>query len=296
MMLLACLWSMSIIAACSGAASPFWLPVNTDKAERSRAQPPDSNRHSSLEAGNEVGASPKDHLNRGEAEENANSVRQALKRQQYPEEAEDEVHYGHHHVEVIPEHRQASLRTSPQACDCPDALDKGTLIAIVAALAFLGFFSSSILLVVAICILRRAKKQRKKEKEEKLHSPHRRRHPPVPPPRPEHTVKGQGYEQLHPASRHAPQGVYLHASDLHPGPRIHHEKRYQNVSGSFHGSKSTPENEYIAPCWESTFSTPPLESKYANVEELDHKSPDEGSPGAVESPKRREAHLYEEVE
>lgn len=43
---------------------------------------------------------------------------------------------------------------------CPEVLAKGTLAVIVAALAFLGFFSTSVLLVVAVCILRMVDKQR----------------------------------------------------------------------------------------------------------------------------------------
>ncbi|KAJ7308079.1 hypothetical protein JRQ81_008584 [Phrynocephalus forsythii] len=287
-MLLAYLFSISVVASCA---------AETNRAERSRAHPPDFNLLASSREGNdEPGASPEDdRLNEGVAEENENVVRRALRR--YPEEAEHRD-FGHlHHVDV--DHRQASLQSSSSDCDCPEVLTKGTLVTIVATLAFLGLFCSAIILGIAICILRLVAKQRKKEKDEKLHSSHRRSRPPVPPPRPEHTympVKGQRYERLHTASQHATQGAYLRPSELHPGPRIHQEKHYQNVSRSPQGSKSTPENEYIPPHQVPTYSTAPLESKYVNMEEMQSKSQYEGSPGAVASPKRREAHLYEEVE
>ncbi|KAH0615647.1 hypothetical protein JD844_005108 [Phrynosoma platyrhinos] len=161
---------------------------------------------------------PLNSSNEGETEDNNNIVRRAVRRraqvanspaqlscgcrpsrgapnsqnsdycQQYPEESE--------HVDIG--HRQASIRVSPVECSCSGVLGKGTLVAIVAALAFLGFFSTSILLVVAICILRLVEKQKKKEKEEKPARSSRRRLPPVP---------------------RAARGIYLSASELNPGPR-----------------------------------------------------------------------------
>ncbi|XP_042334433.1 uncharacterized protein LOC121936330 [Sceloporus undulatus] len=212
---------------------------------------------------------------------------------QYPEDSED-IGIGH---------RQASIRVSPVECNCPEVLAKGTLVAIVAALAFLSFFSITILLVVAICILRLVEKQKKKEKEEKpARSSHRRLVPPVPPPRPEHTYMTvqplHGYERLHPASPRAARGIYLSASELHPGPRVHREKGYQSASVTPPGAKSTRENEYIGPDPAPSLSTPPLDKSYTSADKTGSQT------GSIQdtvrspllSPKGRDNHIYEEVE
>ncbi|KAL8174255.1 UNVERIFIED_CONTAM: hypothetical protein K2H54_041004 [Gekko kuhli] len=64
-------------------------------------------------------------------------------------------------------HRQTLLPTSETTCICPEVLSKGTLVAIIGSLAFLGFFSTMVLLLVAVIILRLMDKQWKKEKKER---------------------------------------------------------------------------------------------------------------------------------
>nr|XP_034958296.1 uncharacterized protein LOC118078511 [Zootoca vivipara]XP_034958297.1 uncharacterized protein LOC118078511 [Zootoca vivipara] len=68
----------------------------------------------------------------------------------------------------------------PEECDCPETLAKGTMVAIVSVLAFLGFFSTSVLLVVAICLLRMVDRQRKSGKDANGASIAKRPLPPLP--------------------------------------------------------------------------------------------------------------------
>ncbi|XP_025021712.1 uncharacterized protein LOC103063802 isoform X2 [Python bivittatus] len=188
-------------------------------------------------------------------------VRRAVRK--YPEDAEEHREVGH---------RQISIPVGRAEANCPEVLARGTLAAIVAALAFLGFFSTSVLLVVAVCVLRLVDKQRKTGKEGKTgYSPPRRSLPPIPPPRPERTymtVKPHGYERRQPATPCATEGAYLSADELNPGPRTVLNRHHQNMNVSPR-PKSAPEGEYVSPEKLQPCSILPLAKKCVTVEESD---------------------------
>lgn len=164
-------------------------------------------------------------------EEAVKVARRAVR--QFPEESQG----------VVPDHPLEPVPITRLSCDCPEVLTKGTLAAIVAALAFLGFFSTSVLLVVSIWILRLLGKQKKSESSDSS-----RPRPPPPLPRPEHTF-GHGrrntrpYETLHPA--------HLFRKDPYGNNRMSPEAKY------------TPENEYVGP---SPLPFNPPEGIYARIQ------------------------------
>ncbi|XP_013913040.1 PREDICTED: uncharacterized protein LOC106541971 [Thamnophis sirtalis] len=241
-----------------------------------------------------ITASPKDALKEEEEEEEEDKgfreqiVRRAVRK--YPEDAEK-------HVEAS--HRQISIPTDKAEGSCPEVLAKGTLAVIVAALAFLGFFSTSVLLVVAVCILRIMDKQRKTGKEGKNGYPSSRRTlPPIPPPRPERTymaMKPQGSDRLHPATPNTTEDAYLSVSELNPGPRTRQKLHYQNVSASS-PPKAPIEKEYMTPDKVQPFSSPPSVKKYVTVEEPGPTPVTGGSPEIGTTPPGHDNHIYEQVE
>ncbi|XP_034292171.1 uncharacterized protein LOC117676649 isoform X3 [Pantherophis guttatus] len=197
-------------------------------------------------------------------------VRRAVRK--YPEDAGDHVEAGH---------RQISIPMGRAEGSCPEVLAKGTLAVIVAALAFLGFFSTSVLLVVAVCVLRVVHKQRKTGKEGKTNYPSSRRLlPPIPPPRPERTymsMKPHGSDRLRPATPHTTEDAYLSVNELNPGPRTHQNHHYQSLSAS-----SPPKT--------------PMEREYIIPEKVQPFSRTGGSPEIGMTPQGRDNHIYEEVE
>ncbi|XP_034292167.1 uncharacterized protein LOC117676649 isoform X1 [Pantherophis guttatus] len=215
-------------------------------------------------------------------------VRRAVRK--YPEDAGDHVEAGH---------RQISIPMGRAEGSCPEVLAKGTLAVIVAALAFLGFFSTSVLLVVAVCVLRVVHKQRKTGKEGKTNYPSSRRLlPPIPPPRPERTymsMKPHGSDRLRPATPHTTEDAYLSVNELNPGPRTHQNHHYQSLSASS-PPKTPMEREYIIPEKVQPFSSPPSAKKYVNVEESEPTAVTGGSPEIGMTPQGRDNHIYEEVE
>nr|XP_060613258.1 uncharacterized protein LOC132763621 [Anolis sagrei ordinatus] len=257
--------------------------------------------------------------NESNAEGHVDIVRRAVRK--YPEDS------GRNHIG----HRHASFEVPIQdECHCPPTMSESTVVALVAALAFLAFLPTVLLLAAVIWFLCWVvKANKKKEKEEKSgHMLHpKRRAPPVPPPRPENTYRPSrrtyGYEQIHPASPRDTQGVYLSASELNPGPRTHREMTYQNLKPAESRSprettyqnmkpvepKTGPETGYISPDRVLPLSTPPLEKRYVNPESLekkymniDHSHPTSlsgSAPGTTMSPtlspRGRENHIYEEI-
>ncbi|KAG8141894.1 hypothetical protein E2320_006546 [Naja naja] len=215
-MQLACLFIVSVLSLAS---------LTMSRVEASRAHP--ANFHPKHKK--KTVASLNDDWKEGEEEEEEKGegfreriVRRAVRK--YPEDAGDHVEAGH---------RQISIPMGRAEGSCPEVLAKGTLAVVVAALAFLGFFSTSVLLVVAVCILRMVDKQRKIGKEGKSgYPPSRRTLPPMP---------------------HAPEDGYLSVSELNPGPRTRQKLQYQNVSESS-PPKTPVERERIIPEGAQPFS------------------------------------------
>ncbi|XP_026542321.1 uncharacterized protein LOC113424705 isoform X1 [Notechis scutatus] len=243
------------------------------RVEASRAYP--ANFHPKHKK--KIVASLNDDWKEGEEEEKENEegfsqriVRRAVRK--YPEDAGDHVEAGH---------RQISIPMGRAEGSCPEVLSKGTLAVIVAALAFLGFFSTSVLLVVAVCVLRMVDKQRKTGKEGKIgYPPSRRTLPPIPPPRPDHTymtMRTPGPDRLRPATPHTPEDGYLSVNELNPGPRTRQKLHYQNVSASS-PPKTPMEREYIIPEAAQPFSRT-------------GRSPEIGM-----TPQGHDNHIYDEVE
>ncbi|XP_053138681.1 proline-rich protein 36-like isoform X2 [Hemicordylus capensis] len=198
-------------------------------------------------------------------------VRRAVRR--YPEESQL----------VLPGNRQVSIPLARTVCECPEVLSKGTLGAIVAALAFLGFFSTSMLLVVIIWVMRMAEKQKKTPNSHAT-----RPLPPVPPPRPEHTYlvpkrSSRVYATVHPGPP-AAEGEYLNANEINPGPRLYQPKRYGNVDQTPPELRTTPDDDYVCPI----MASPPRGSPPRGSPSLSSPlrgSPPRGSPPR-ESPPR----------
>ncbi|XP_070614533.1 uncharacterized protein [Erythrolamprus reginae] len=215
-------------------------------------------------------------------------VRRAVRK--YPEDAADHGGAGHRQISVPMGRAEGG--------SCPEVLAKGTLAVIVAALAFLGFFSTSVLLVVAVYILRVVNKQRKTGKEGRPSYPSPRR-PPIPPPRPERTyitMKPPGSDHLQPAATpRTAEDTYLSVNELNPGPRTRQKPPYQSVSAST-PPKTPMEREYLVPEKVQPFSSPPSAKKYLNVEEAGPTPVTGGSPETGMTPQGRDNHIYEEVE
>ncbi|XP_053138682.1 uncharacterized protein LOC128339123 isoform X3 [Hemicordylus capensis] len=226
-------------------------------------------------------------------------VRRAVRR--YPEESQL----------VLPGNRQVSIPLARTVCECPEVLSKGTLGAIVAALAFLGFFSTSMLLVVIIWVMRMAEKQKKTPNSHAT-----RPLPPVPPPRPEHTYlvpkrSSRVYATVHPGPP-AAEGEYLNANEINPGPRLYQPKRYGNVdqtppelSSPLRGSppRGSPPRE-SPPRGSPLFMTPPVTTPpvptYVSLEPQSGptgSTPELLSPssGAQRIKRGSDDHIYEEV-
>ncbi|XP_026542322.1 uncharacterized protein LOC113424705 isoform X2 [Notechis scutatus] len=261
------------------------------RVEASRAYP--ANFHPKHKK--KIVASLNDDWKEGEEEEKENEegfsqriVRRAVRK--YPEDAGDHVEAGH---------RQISIPMGRAEGSCPEVLSKGTLAVIVAALAFLGFFSTSVLLVVAVCVLRMVDKQRKTGKEGKIgYPPSRRTLPPIPPPRPDHTymtMRTPGPDRLRPATPHTPEDGYLSVNELNPGPRTRQKLHYQNVSASS-PPKTPMEREYIIPEAAQPFSSPPSAKKYEKVEESHPTAVTGRSPEIGMTPQGHDNHIYDEVE
>ncbi|XP_044295684.1 uncharacterized protein LOC123028202 [Varanus komodoensis] len=284
------------------------VPVKIGGAEILGAQPPNFDSPAYSEEDEETDAAPEEFFYEGsDKEESGGIVRRAVRR--YPEDSES--------AEVS--HRQVSIPLSRSLeCNCPEVLAKGTLVAIVATFAFLGFFSTSVLLLVAVCILRVIDRQRKKGKEAGAkHSASKRPLPPVPPPRPEHTyttVKPcSGYERLHPVSPTRRERRYQNVKEpraqrssknyflekkrlaLSYGAR-HSDLGTEAASCSAAQRQTSPENEYISPKPRQSVSTSPLPHKYANIDELQPEPTPEGSPDPGVTLKGHEIHIYEEVQ
>ncbi|XP_062815204.1 uncharacterized protein LOC103281776 isoform X2 [Anolis carolinensis] len=281
-----------IVFLCIAASSS----LETTKEERPKAQSHGSDLR--LDSFNESGA-----------EGHGDVVRRAIRK--YPEDSGDS-RVGHRHDSF-----EVPIQDD---CQCPPTMSESTVVALVATLAFLAFLPTVLLLAAVIwflCWVVRTNK--KKEKEEKAgHPSHpRRRAPPVPPPRPDNSFRlsrqTYGYERIQPASPRDTQGVYLNASELHPGPRSPREMTYQNLKSqeaSYQNlkpmePKTTVETGYISPERVLPLSTPPLEKRYMSAEKymnIDHSHPTSltgSGPGTTMSPtlspKGQNNHIYEEI-